>query len=338
MTSGTFDGSQAASSVAADLELGTPIKTRALRTRRTGALLGIATIATAAGIAWITSSSAPLASTTVREPTPIEVISSSDSRFGRMEQVQLWSDSLDRPVTALVITPPGYADTDELFPTLYLLHDQNESPERFDSLGLRAQLAALQAAGEIGPAVVVLPSIDNSFGVSNAEDELIVGSDGTQAFYSGGDYEGFLVRDLIAAVEESYRVSTRPEDRSIGGLGMGGFAALHTGLRHPGIYGRVGAHSPALVGPASAWLYPDEDSRSTRDPELLASTTPDGALDGVSFYLDFGPGDDDLVEALERLEEALPAGAELYDASAATATRSQHWRQRLAEYLNFYLG
>jgi S-formylglutathione hydrolase FrmB len=56
-------------------------------------------------------------------------------------------------------------------------------------------------------------------------------------------YEDFMTRDLIADAE---RGLPERRERAIIGTSMGGFAAVALGLKHPELYGFVGALSPAI--------------------------------------------------------------------------------------------
>ncbi len=79
--------------------------------------------------------------------------------------------------------------------------------------------------------------------------------------------------------------------RYIGGYSMGGFAALHVGLRNPEMFSKIGGHSPTLfldtyVTPEiDRWLFPTEEARRERDPVLLAETAN---LEGIQVFIDTG--------------------------------------------------
>ncbi len=312
-----------------------------IRSRRAGVFLALAIAVTALCLpifALATQSTEPeLADSSPRRETA--AFASTDVRFGQVFEEQMWSPSLGRNVPTTVITPPGYDDTSDEFPTLYLLHGQNDSPALFLRIGLVARMAALTEAGEMRPAVVVLPRIENSFGVSNPEDELVELPDGSAVFYNGGDFEGLLSRDMITWVEENYRVSTRSQDRFVGGISMGGFAALHTALRHPELFARVGAHSPPLIGPEFTWLYPNDDIRQERDPELLVGAAPSGSLDPMDFYLDVGLEDEYNIEpAVSRLANAFPESVDVTLVVGTGDHSGEYWRHRLDDYLRFYLA
>jgi S-formylglutathione hydrolase FrmB len=56
-------------------------------------------------------------------------------------------------------------------------------------------------------------------------------------------YEDYIVKDLIAHVDATYRTIPERRARAIGGLSMGGFGALTLGLRHRDRFAAIVSHS-----------------------------------------------------------------------------------------------
>ena len=80
---------------------------------------------------------------------------------------------------------------------------------------------------------IVMPSGDNSF---------YVDAKGT-----GHSYGTFIGVDLVSYVTRTFGLSARKEDNFIGGLSMGGFGAIHTGLMYPEQFGKMFGLSSALI-------------------------------------------------------------------------------------------
>jgi enterochelin esterase family protein len=141
----------------------------------------------------------------------------------------------------LVYTPPGYrANGRTKYPVLYLLHGYSDTAVGWTDVG-RAHtiLDNLIAEGKARPMVVVMPL---GYGVPN--------------FHLGGvsraampwernitDFGKTLLGEVQPMVEHEYRVSTRPEDRAIAGLSMGGAETLTVGLNNLDRFAYVGAFS-----------------------------------------------------------------------------------------------
>ena len=174
-----------------------------------------------------------------------------------------------------------------------------------------------------------MPQIDNSFGI-NTDRAMNM-----SLSFSAGRYEDYLYRDLVSYIDKKYKTIKKRSGRYIGGLSMGGFAALHLAFRHPDLYSKVGGHSPAFID--DIWLYPTVESRNERDPIRLAS---DNNLGSIQVYLDCGEND----------SFGFYIGcAELYDVLQAKGVTSEYhlnsgehnadyWINNSEQYLLFYAG
>ncbi len=80
---------------------------------------------------------------------------------------------------------------------------------------------------------VVTPSGDNSFYLNGK---------GT-----GRKYADFVGVELVEYLRKTFRLAKSKEDTYVGGLSMGGFGALHTGLQFTQNYGKIVALSSALI-------------------------------------------------------------------------------------------
>lgn len=59
-----------------------------------------------------------------------------------------------------------------------------------------------------------------------------------------GNYEDYIIEELIPAVKKHYPVSTNARDWCVTGGSSGGYGALHLGSKYPEIFGYVGAIAP----------------------------------------------------------------------------------------------
>lgn len=102
---------------------------------------------------------------------------------------------------------------------------------------------------------------------------LVTFSVGNQPYSNGENGEcfyDFLNRELPEFTEAYFPVSSRPEDRYIAGLSMGGYGALLHGLQNPERYHAIGAFSPAVFRPED--LADREKSRGLRLCDLYGVT------------------------------------------------------------------
>ena len=64
---------------------------------------------------------------------------------------------------------------------------------------------------------------------------------------TGHHYCEFIGEDLVNYLRDTFNIAMSRKDTFIGGLSMGGFGALHTGLKYPETFGGIMALSSALI-------------------------------------------------------------------------------------------
>src|SRR5581483_4199920 len=156
---------------------------------------------------------------------------------------------------------------------LIMLHGGSGSYEEWPGYGLVTAADELIAARSILPLIIVMPQGDFSYWVDQAD--------------TGERYGEYVSQDLVRHIGATYRVLLGPEHWAIGGLSMGGFGALSQGLRHPDIFGIVGAHSPALVEEGERDFIGEGETFDEKDPLHIArALTPESGKPIV--WLDTG--------------------------------------------------
>ena len=63
----------------------------------------------------------------------------------------------------------------------------------------------------------------------------------------GRAYCKFVGQELVDYIRNTFNIAMDKEDTFIGGLSMGGFGAIHTGLFYPETFGKIVALSSALI-------------------------------------------------------------------------------------------
>ena len=278
-------------------------------------------------------------STSMTEPAPVPPTTrepeTAEAQRGTIEELLLDSTALGQQQAVSVYLPPGYTDAMRL-PVLYLLHGQQENNRMWLNLGLAETADRLIDDGLMPPMLIVMPDIDNSFGVNNPESVLFDIPDGPSVFYDGNAYEDFLANELPEVIDNRYATIGNSSGRYVGGISMGGFAAIRLGLLYPDTFTRVGGHSPALVTDREfTWLYPPEVPLETRDPFLMA---PVADLSTLEIWLDVGSDDQwgfrPPTEAFAALLAELGADVQLTVGSGDHSFT--YWRPNLEDYLLFY--
>lgn len=181
---------------------------------------------------------------------------------GMVSILPYWSKTLGVARTAWVYTPPGY-DKGRNYPVLYLMHGAGDIESGWTLVG-RANniLDNLIAEGKTKPMVVVMPLIHTiqSFYAGPAKTGTVPAPGSTPP----GSLSAFghdLLDDLLPLVEKTFKVSTKPEDRAIGGLSAGGGATINVAFNRPELFRYVVLMSPA-AGQNSETAYAEALGRA----------------------------------------------------------------------------
>jgi enterochelin esterase-like enzyme len=266
---------------------------------------------------------------------------------GRVEDVNLESQVLQRTMCLRIITPPGY-EVHQIYPVLYFLHPWGLSPSYItDKLNIHKRLWAGIAQGALPPMVVVLPTGERSFYLNAADPP---GHDwynivqGNEEFFGDaleqyGPYGDYLLGEVMPYVEEHYAVRADGAGRAISGISMGGAAAAVHAFRAPSRFCAVGIHSPALfTGPPEnggpPWIFGlDRESFAARNPaDVARNLTPETQ---PRIYLDTGTQDlmRDVVEQLHHTFDDL--GLNHFFSISPGGHNKAYWEPRMSEYLAF---
>jgi S-formylglutathione hydrolase FrmB len=152
----------------------------------------------------------------------------------------LVGDSPRRPVQ--VYLPPSYPEqAGRRYPVIYLLHGYQGSYKQWMAGGkewnIRDAMDRLIAGGKVREMILVMPDARNKYGGSFYTNSVTT-----------GDWEDFVVNDLVAFVDQKYRTLARAESRGIAGHSMGGYGALRLTMKHPDVFGAVYDLSAACLG------------------------------------------------------------------------------------------
>lgn len=256
------------------------------------------------------------------------------------------SQAVGRRMLIRVITPPGYSASAEPYPFLLFLHPWGLSPGYItDKLNMHLHLRDGVLNGTLPPMIIAIPSGGKSFFLNAADPP---GHDWTnvvaqnEGFFQGalqsyGRYGDYLTDEVLPFVQTHYPIRTDTAGRAIGGISMGGAAAVVHGLQNPPRFGAVGIHSPAVflerAGPP--WIFGlDQESLAERSPFEVARRLIPPLQPRI--YLDCGD-QDVLRKAVEGLHETLDECGikHTYEVPAGGHDKT-YWEPRMSRYLAFY--
>ena len=246
----------------------------------------------------------------IEEPSAATTSTVTVELAGRVEQHVYFSPTTGQDEHYRIYLPPGYDQGDERYPALYLFHGWPYEAAHWDGLGAEETADAGIRSGALPPFIIVQPR----------------GSERVYVNTSGGDrsFEGQVVNDLIPHIDAAYRTWAEREGRAIGGISRGGVWALEIGFRYPGVFGAVGAHSPALSVNMAPAVY---------NPFYLLEEPGVAAL---RIYLDAGDADWSR-EGAQELDDALDAQGITHEFVVRSGGHAVGlWAASVAEYLAFY--
>jgi S-formylglutathione hydrolase len=170
----------------------------------------------------------------------------------------LFGDTTQQPIA--IYLPPSYETTKTRYPVVYFLPGFGDGitlylDGTYQGFKLQTTMDSLIRVGAIKEMIIVIANGRNNLGGS---------------FYANspatGNWEDFIVKELVRVIDSRYRTILSPGARGIAGHSMGGSGALRLGMHHPDIFGSVYAMSPGLFdenGLLESSMFTDE--KSTRD-------------------------------------------------------------------------
>lgn len=161
------------------------------------------------------------------------------------------SDILKADRRYSIYLPPGYDDSDQSYPVLYLLHGSGDDHTGWVQFGQVRHIADKAIAeGKAGPMIIVMPD-------ANTE---------RRGYFNDikGDfnYEDFFFQELIPHIEKTYRVRSERRYRAVSGLSMGGGGTIFYALHHPELF----AAAAPLSASTGSWDIEQVKQRMGNQP------------------------------------------------------------------------
>lgn len=164
-----------------------------------------------------------------------------DVPHGQVHHHWYRSPGLKQNREVFVYTPPGYADSNEKYPVLYLCHGFGDDASAWYRVGKANFIADnLIADSKAKPCIIVMPlghvQIPKAWGEGTKElaEENFV------------QIEKELLNGIIPLIEKNYRAQANRESRAVAGLSMGGGQAVRLGLSNLDKFNYVYGYSSAL--------------------------------------------------------------------------------------------
>ena len=148
---------------------------------------------------------------------------------GKLLEGNLAGDSPDRDVS--VYLPPSYGkDPARRYPVVYFLHGYTDSDDKWYGLTKHwINLPSVLDKANVEPGnreiIFVTPNAFTRFHGSMYSNSVVT-----------GDWEDFVVTELIPYIDARYRTIPIPAARGLAGHSMGGYGTMRIAMRHPGVF------------------------------------------------------------------------------------------------------
>lgn len=199
-------------------------------------------------------------------------------------QNNIFDDITQQPIA--VYLPPSYDSTETRYPVVYFLpgfstHYKRFLDGTFSGLRMNSTMDNLIDQGKIKEMIVVLVN-----GLTFMLGSYYVNSP------VRGNWEDYLVHDLVAHIDSTYRTIPSTESRGIAGHSMGGFGALNLAMLHPEIFSVTYGLSPGLFdqnGLVDQGMFSSQTAINTflTKQQDWAAMSKDSAVAAFKSYINF---------------------------------------------------
>lgn len=259
-----------------------------------------------------------------------------DVPHGEVRERWYQSKTTQAPRRIFVYTPPGYDESKERYPVLYLQHGGGEDERGWPNQGhVAAIMDNLIAEKKAKPMIIVMAS---GYALKPGEEPARFGPRGQgnagnqpppdiSRMFSTLDE--VMINDLIPLIDSTYRTKADREHRAMAGLSMGGMQTFNIGLKHLDTFSALGGFSGAGGGFGGQAFDPKTSSDGVfADPEAFNKK-----MDVV--FLSIGTAEPEhMHNSVVAYKDALKnAGIDLtFYESPGTAHEWQTWRRSLHEF------
>ena len=178
----------------------------------------------------------------------------------------LEGNAVERDV--FVFLPPSYGnEPTRHYPVVYALHGYSIGAEQWThEIHVPQTLEGAFARGA-QEMIVVLP-----------DSKTVHNGSMYSSSVTTGDFEQFIVHDVVAYIDSHYRTIPDRMSRGLAGHSMGGYGATRLGMKHPAVFGSVYIMSPCCLSARTVDSIDPENEKT-----LEAVKTPEDSAK-LSFF------------------------------------------------------
>lgn len=245
----------------------------------------------------------------------------------RVQDRSFSSKALARTMKYRVLLPVGYAESEQRYPVLYLLHGWHGDYQNWEVL------TNLDMYARNLPLIIVMPDAGDSWYVDSAT--------------APQDRFELYLQDVVEDVDQNWRTLRSGHHRAIAGLSMGGYGALKFALKNPGMFRVAASLSGAFNAPAEladersdlresiVRAFGPADSATRKENNLYAIAGRAVASSAPYLFLSCGSGDVSFLEPNRRLASELNQRKVAYEYHELPGAHTwEYWDSQLPSLLN----
>jgi len=196
---------------------------------------------------------------------------------------------LDRNRRIWLYLPPGYNNSTDHYPVIYMHDGQNLFDVITSYVGEWEVDETLNDLHDDGYEVPIVVGIDN--GGAERINEYTPWFNPQYGGGMGGFYIDFIVETLKPYIDENYRTLTDRDNTAIWGSSLGGLISYYGILKYQDVFSKAGLYSPSYWWNDSVWSFPSEVGYQ-EDLKVYQMT---GSLEGGTMVPDTWAMHDDLL-------------------------------------------
>jgi putative tributyrin esterase len=250
----------------------------------------------------------------------------------RIQDRVFQSESLAREMHYRILLPANYSGSARSYPVLYLLHGWHGDYKNWTTL------TDLTHYAENLPIIIVMPDANDSWYVNSATEPQ-------------DKFEQYIIRDLIAEVDQHWRTLRSPHRRAIAGLSMGGYGAVKFALKYPGTFAIAGSISGAFnasepelsasradLAPSLDAAFGAQNSTVRAENDVYEAATRAVPATTPYLYVDCGTRDVSFLQANRKLVSELSHRNLSYEYHETPGAHTwEYWDTRLPNMLTVIL-
>ena len=157
------------------------------------------------------------------------ICSSSFAFASKVDTLVVVSQSMNKSIRNIVITPDSYSTQKDSFSVLYLLHGATG-----DYTNWTSKVKSIKGYADEYNIIIVCPDGGRtSWYFDSPIDKQMT-------------YETYISKELVSAIDRKYNTSATKSGRAITGLSMGGHGAFYLAFKHQDVWGAAGSMSGGL--------------------------------------------------------------------------------------------